>query len=157
MLPACLLWLAAGAFGAQIVITGPANQTVTLGQNATFNISVTGQLPLFYQWQFHPGDSPTWSNLSDGAGFSGSGTKTLTVIQPGFNNMNGALFQCVVTNALGRATSSPPAVLSVTGIPYLTIITLAGSAGSTGSADGTNNSALFSNPRGIAVDNHTNV
>ena len=71
--------------------------------------------------------------------------------------MNGALFQCVVTNALGRATSSPPAVLSVTGAPYLTFITLAGTAGSTGSADGTNNTALFSNPRGIAVDNHTNV
>ena len=160
MLLTGLLWLAAGAFGAQveITITGqPGNQVVTLGQNAIFNISATGQLPLFYRWQFHPGGSLTWSSLSDGASFSGSGTKTLTVIQPGFNNMNGALFQCVVTNALGRATSSPPAVLSVTGIPYLTIITLAGSAGSTGSADGTNNTALFSNPRGIAVDNHTNV
>jgi len=144
------------AQGPPVITVQPANQFVTVGGNATFNITATGGLPLFYQWQSYASGSTTWTNLSDGGSYSGSGTETLTIIQPGIN-MNGAPFQCVVTNALGSATSSPPAVLSVSFAPFLTIATLAGSAGINGSTDGTNNTALFNNPRGIAVDNNTNV
>jgi len=144
------------AQGPPVITVQPANQFVTVGGNATFNITATGGLPLFYQWQSYASGSTTWTNLSDGGSYSGSGTETLTIIQPGIN-MNGAPFQCVVTNAFGSATSSPPAVLSVSVAPFLTIATLAGSAGINGSTDGTNNTALFNNPRGIAVDNNTNV
>jgi ribosomal protein S11 len=138
-------------------ITGqPEDQAIIFGQSATFSVSATGQLPLGFQWQIMSNGSPTWTDVSDGAGFSGSSTETLTVIQPDIAHLNGAEFQCVVTNAFGSVTSSPPAILSVN-VPYLTIITLGGLAGYPGSTDGTNYFARFSSPHGIAVDSQTNI
>ena len=146
------------AVGPPVIKLEPANQAITLGGNATFSISVTGALPMSYQWQIQTNDgSLTWYNLSDGGSISGSTTATLTITQPDLATYNGAPFQCVVINGSGSVTSSPPAVLSISASPYLTITTLAGSAGNSGSIDGLNNSALFNNPRGIAVDNNTNV
>ena len=40
------------AQGPPVITVQPANQFVTVGGNATFNIIATGQLPLFYQWQY---------------------------------------------------------------------------------------------------------
>jgi len=145
------------AQGAPVITVQPGSQAVILGQNATFNIGVTGQLPLIYQWQFQPSGSLTWSNLSDGASYNGSTTETLTIIQPGITNMNGEPLRCIITNVLGSVTSSPSAVLTVSVAPYIDITTLAGSASNSGAADGIGSAALFNNPRGIAVDNNTNV
>jgi sugar lactone lactonase YvrE len=145
------------ALGPPVITVQPESQSVTVGGNATFSIAATGQLPLAYQWQFQPSGSPTWSNLSDGGTYSGSTTEILTIIQPGITNMNGEPFRCVVTNASGSATSSPPAVLTINVAPYIDIATLAGLAGNNGATDGIGSAALFNNPRGIAVDNNTNV
>ena len=41
--------------------------------------------------------------------------------------------------------------------PARVVTTLTGTPGRSGSKDGTNDDALFSNPRGIAVDSSTNV
>jgi hypothetical protein len=145
------------AVGPPVITVQPEDQSITLGDDATFNIGVTGELPLSYQWQIQqPSGSLNWNNLSDGVSYSGSGAETLTIIQPDIADFNGAPFRCVVTNTLGSVTSSP-AILSVSAAPFLTIATLAGLAGTNGSTDGTGNAALFYNPRGIAVDNNTNV
>ena len=144
------------AAGPPVITNEPANQSIVVGQNATFAVVATGQLPLSYQWQVLPSGSPNWVNLADGAGYSGSATANLTVIGPPTAD-NGEPFQCVVTNELGSATSAPPAILYVSVAPYLAISTLAGTAGVTGSTDGANGSIQFNDPLGVAVDASTNV
>jgi len=69
---------------------------------------------------------------------------------------NGEPLQCVVTNSLGSVTSAP-VTLTVESLPYLSLATLAGSAGPGGDADGIGPSALFNNPHGIAVNSQTNI
>jgi len=143
------------ASGPPVITTQPANQSVIVGQNAIFGVVAAGQLPLAYQWQTQPSGSPDWVNLSDGAGYSGSATANLTVIDPPVAN-NGEPFRCIVTNSLDSATSST-AILSVSVVPYLTISTLAGTPGVIGSTDGMNGTVEFDDPLGIAVDANTNV
>jgi hypothetical protein len=93
----------------------PQNETVILGANALFTADATGQLPLFFQWQYQPSGSSTWVNVNDDGTNSGSTTTNLT-INPVSLTMSGVLFQCVVTNTLGSATSAPPVTLTVTGL-----------------------------------------
>lgn len=143
------------AQGPPVITTQPQDQTVTVGTNVTFSITTSGQLPMFYQWQYQERGSLSWNNLSDGGNYSGSGTATLTVSQTD-TNMDGQPLQCVVSNSLGTATSSQ-AILRVGVAPFVAMTTIAGLAGTNGSTDGTYTNALFNNPRGIAVDNNTNV
>lgn len=143
------------AVGAPAIVTQPEDQAVTLGENATFSITARGELPLNYQWQFQPSGTMTWSDLSDSTNYSGTKTATLTVIQPSISQ-NGEPFRCIVTNLLGSATSTQ-AVLVVNITPFISVGTLAGLAGNNGNIDGVGSAALFDNPRGIAVDNNTNV
>jgi streptogramin lyase len=144
----------ATAAGPPGILIQPEDQTVIAGSNATFSVTATGQLPLSYQWQYQPSGSPVWTDLSDDGHYSGTGSETLTVIQPGITL--GEPFQCIVTNSLGSVTSSP-AILIANTYPFIAITNLAGLAGSHGSSDGTNRAALFDNPRGISVDGNTNI
>jgi hypothetical protein len=144
------------ASGPPVITVQPQDQIVDPGATATFAVVATGALPLTYQWQSCASGSTTWTNLIDGGNISGSGTATLTVNQVS-SMLNGQPFRCIITNSLGSVTSSPPAVLFVNIPSYLTITTLAGLAGNGGTNDGTGSGAQFNNPRGIAVDNHTNV
>jgi hypothetical protein len=141
------------AQGPPVIATQPQDQTVTVGTNASFSLEAGGQLPLVYQWQYQPRGSLDWADVSNGAVFSGATTPTLVVRQTD-TNMDGEPFRCVVSNAVAAVTSSQ-AILNVTVAPFLPIMTIAGTAGTNGSADGTN--ALFYNPHGIAVDNNTNI
>jgi DNA-binding beta-propeller fold protein YncE len=144
------------AVGPPVIAIQPASQIESIGSNAMFNVAALGQLPLTYEWQYQTNDgSLAWFNLTDGGNISGSQTAALTISQVNTNN-NGEPFRCIVTNPLGT-TNSLPAVLSVNISPYLTFATLAGSTGTSGSADGIGSAALFNSPRGIAVDNNTNV
>ena len=145
-----------GASGPPVITAQPANQSIIVGSSATFTVTVTGQLPLVYQWQYQPIGGGTWNNLSDGASYSGSGTPTLTVIQPPLTN-SGMSFQCVITNNFPGTITSASAVLTVNQAPYLSISTLAGIPGTNGSTDGSNGITLFDNPVGVAVDANTNV
>jgi glucose/arabinose dehydrogenase len=70
----------------------PTDQTVSVGNSATFTIQATGEPPLNFQWQRDSVDIP-------GATAS---SFTLQSAQP---SDDGALFRCVVSNAFGIATS----------------------------------------------------
>ncbi|HYR74724.1 MAG TPA: PQQ-dependent sugar dehydrogenase [Pyrinomonadaceae bacterium] len=71
----------------------PSNQTVTVGQDATFSVSAIGSTPLSYQWQ---------RNMVDISGATSSSyTFSSTTLAD-----NGAKFRCVVSNAFGTATSN---------------------------------------------------
>ncbi|HZJ46642.1 MAG TPA: PQQ-dependent sugar dehydrogenase [Pyrinomonadaceae bacterium] len=93
-------------FRVQFTATGPsitshpANQTVALGQTATFTVSATGTAPLSYQWQ---------KNQTDIAGANASSYTT----PPTSLTDNGSKFRCVVSNGFGNAPSNE-ATLSVT-------------------------------------------
>ena len=142
------------------VISPLANQAITVGENAAFTIGVTGELPLHYQWQISADGGSTWTYLTDVGYFGGSGSETLTITQPDIATLNGASFQCIVSNGYNGfsiVTSTPPAFLSISVAPLLTITTLAGSVNNPGSTDGIDTAALFKNPMGIAVENNTNV
>jgi len=83
------------------VITGPSNQTVNVGGNATFSVSVVSSLPVTYQWYDYLG------NLIPGAT---SPSYTLTNAQ---STDSGHTFFVRATNAAGTNTSGT-ATLTVT-------------------------------------------
>ena len=85
---------------APTITTHPANQTVGVGQPATFTVAASGTAPLSYQWQ---------RNGVDIAGATSS-SYTLASAQTADS---GARFRARVTNAAGSATSNE-ATLTVT-------------------------------------------
>jgi Immunoglobulin domain/PQQ enzyme repeat len=75
------------------ITTQPANQTVTVGQTATFNVVATGTAPLQYQWR---------KNGTAIAGATGSSYTTPVAV----SGDNGSSFTVVVNNAAGSMTSN---------------------------------------------------
>jgi glucose/arabinose dehydrogenase len=75
------------------IITHPADQTVTQGQPATFNVSAGGSTPLNYQWQRNT------------VNISGANLASYTIASTALAD-NGARFRCVVSNGFGTATSN---------------------------------------------------
>jgi glucose/arabinose dehydrogenase len=75
------------------IITHPADQTVTQGQPATFNVSAGGSTPFNYQWQRNT------------VNISGANLPSYTISAATLAD-NGAGFRCVVSNGFGTATSN---------------------------------------------------
>lgn len=74
------------------ITTQPANQTVSVGQTATFSVVATGTAPLSYQWQ---------KNDSDISGATASSYTTPATTQ----SDNSSTYRVIVTNSAGSATS----------------------------------------------------
>jgi hypothetical protein len=90
--------------------TQPANQSVTVGQSATFVVTAGGTAPLAYQWQ------KNGSNLANANAASYATPATATAD-------NGAKFAVVVSNSAGTVTSAS-AMLTVTAAPAAPMITM---------------------------------
>jgi hypothetical protein len=75
------------------ITTQPANANVPLGGTAGFSVSVTGDPPLHYQWQFN------------GANLAGAAASSLNLFP--IQSSNAGYYQVVVTNTWGAATSTP--------------------------------------------------
>ena len=75
------------------ITTQPTNQTVTVGQTATFMVVATGTAPLSYQWQ------------ENGTAISGATSASYTTAATSSSD-NGAKFQVVVSNSAGSVTSN---------------------------------------------------
>jgi hypothetical protein len=78
---------------APAITAEPANQTVTAGQTATFNVTATGTAPLSYQWQLNAADIP-------GATAASYTTPVTTTAN------SGEMFRVVVSNSAGNVTSN---------------------------------------------------
>ena len=103
-----LLALSLGS-GVSLSIVGQlGDQTVTIGQPATFFVVASGTPPLSYEWQRLPSGSTSWSNLSDNATYGGSATPTLVVSGTTFA-MTGDQFRCAVTGAAPTGPGGRPA------------------------------------------------
>ncbi len=92
---------------APTITAQPANQTVTVGQTATFSVTATGTAPLSYQWQKNNGDisGATAASYTTPATVSGD---------------NGAKFDVIVSNTAGSQTSTM-ANLTVNAVAVSTI------------------------------------
>ncbi|MCB0566065.1 MAG: immunoglobulin domain-containing protein, partial [Phaeodactylibacter sp.] len=85
------------------------------GSSASFSITVSGA-DIQYQWQVNEGNG--FQDISDGALYSGTGTDSLTVLNPTLQ-MSGWVFQCVVT-ADSENLVSKEAALEVTDTAIIT-------------------------------------
>src|SRR5207253_2050984 len=98
---AATLTVNAGAV-APLITTQPANQTVTVGQMATFTVVATGTAPLSYQWQKN-------TTAISGATSASYTTPATTSAD------NSAQFTVTVSNVAGNVTSNPATLTVTTG------------------------------------------
>jgi uncharacterized repeat protein (TIGR03803 family) len=89
------------------IVSEPVSQTVLAGTTVSIEVQVTGDAPLFFQWQ------ENGTNLADGGNLSGSSTSTLSVASASV--ANAGTYSVVVSNALS-SVSSTSAVLTVLSI-----------------------------------------
>jgi hypothetical protein len=98
--------------GKPAFVQEPANLTVAAGTNATFTTIAVGQRPLGFQWFFQTEtNSPSVALTNNG--------NNLNYTITGVAATNEGLYLIVVTNAAGKATSSP-ARLTVLSRPLIT-------------------------------------
>jgi hypothetical protein len=101
--------------GVFLVVTGPVtplqitqqptNQTVALGETATFTVTATGSAPLSYQWQANG------TNLTDGSNIFGSTSNDLTISN--VSAANPGTYLVNITDATGSSVTSSNATLSL--------------------------------------------
>ena len=136
-----------------IITTQPVSVTVGLGQPATFTVASTANPPPQFQWQRLRAGESAFVNLTDGNGYAGTATATLTISETNVL-MSGDLYQAVVTNGLGSSTSFAAQLTLTAGTVYSTWV---GLAGAPGAIDGTGTVARLRQPTSIAIDASGNV
>jgi hypothetical protein len=99
--------------------TESGSQTVAVGTNVSFSVIAGGNPAPSYQWQVSTNSGGNWANLADGGGVSGSSTATLDLSNVGLG-LNGNVYQCVVSNSVGSATTTP-ATLTVGTVPAIAV------------------------------------
>ncbi|MBX3737838.1 MAG: immunoglobulin domain-containing protein [Candidatus Didemnitutus sp.] len=153
------------------ITTQPAAQTVNTGVSVSFSVTASGTAPLSYQWRkdganigsatsatYTIGSAATTDAaaytvvVTNSAGSVTSNPATLTV-----NVATTAIFPHLAALAIdgsGRlyavdSTNATVSRIAADGSVYL----VAGSSGSTGTADGTGSAARFNQPGGLAATN----
>ena len=98
------------------VITQPANPTVCATGTTTFSVA-TGGANVVYQWQVNSGSG--FTNVSNGANYTGATTATLSVVNTpiGFNNNQ---YRCVLSNTCVVPFFSGTGTLTVQPAPVIT-------------------------------------
>ena len=91
------------------ITTQPANQTVAVGQSATFRVVATGASPLSYQWQ------------KSGAAISGATAASYTT-PPTAAGDTGSMYRVIVSNSAGQVISNP-ATLAVVAAATADVVT----------------------------------
>src|SRR5215472_1031262 len=91
---------------APTITTQPINQSVTMGQTATFTVTATGAAPLSYQWQKNGTAIAGATSSSYAAPATSSYTTSTTTTSD-----NGATFSVVVSNSAGTVTSNPATLI----------------------------------------------
>lgn len=106
---------------AATIVTQPANQTICVGNSASFSVNVVGTGPFTYLWQLSTNAGATYNNLINGGVYSGALTNTLLVSAPPVT-MNGYLFRVLVNNGFGcSGATSAAALLTVNPLPGIVI------------------------------------
>jgi hypothetical protein len=103
-----------------VITSHPANTTVKSGVTAQFTCAATGSGALTYQWQVNTGSG--FTNVNNGAVYSGATSATLSVITTG--SFNGYLYRCNVSDDDAGPTATNSATLTVT--PCVLLLNAAG-------------------------------
>jgi len=98
-----------------VVQSQPVSRYAITGYNVVFNVAAIGQFGLTYQWQSAPAGSSNFTNLADGAGFSGTTSNALSVLNPGVGS-NGEQFRVVISDGSQVQTTSNAVTLSVSDV-----------------------------------------
>jgi len=85
-------------------LTQPGNQTISVGQTATFAVAASGNPAPAYLWQISNNGGLTWANLTDGAGVTGSATAKLSIANTNLG-MSQREFRAIATNIVGSILS----------------------------------------------------
>lgn len=85
-------------------ITGqPGNAIMCASGTSSFTVTATGTT-LDYQWEQSTNGGSTWTNVSNGSGFSGADTRVLTITNMPFS-LDASEYRCIVSNVCGTITS----------------------------------------------------
>lgn len=98
--------------GAPAIFQDPVNQSVRSGQPATFSVRAAQASSMKYQWQTLLPGAASWSDLADGQDYAGT-TKSSLILGAADAAQDGQQFRCIVTNSIGRPTTSDAATLTV--------------------------------------------
>lgn len=96
---------------APAITSQPAASTVCGAVSTSFSVTATGG-GLTYQWQTAASCAGPWTNLANGAPYSGVTTATLTV-NPTSVAMNGTAYRCLVNGNCAPAATSNCVTLTV--------------------------------------------
>lgn len=90
----------------------PADQTVNVTDTATFSVTASGTPAPTFQWQLSTDSGQNWNNVTDGSGYTGATTASLsfTGVTAG---MNGYKYRCVAANGVAPDATSNAATLTV--------------------------------------------
>ncbi|MEI6712999.1 MAG: immunoglobulin domain-containing protein [Verrucomicrobiota bacterium] len=128
------------------VTTQPENSSVLFGGTASLGVGVSGSGTFSYQWR----KSAVVTTLAGSAGFSGSADGTGSDAR-----FNGTFGVAVDKNGTVYVSDGNHTIRKIT--PTGVVTTLAGSAGFSGTANGTGSAARFNKPEGLSVDKDGNV
>lgn len=165
------------------IIIPPASQTIGLGSNAAFGVTVTGTEPMAYQWQLNGTNladqtgqflsltNVQWSDagnyaviITNNYGSVTSSVVTLTVVwPPAITNQPASLTVLEGSNVVlnvgvsGTGPFSYQWQLNSTNLPDGIITTIVGNGASGYSGDGGNATNANINPRCSVLDNYGNL
>lgn len=87
-------------------ITGQPQPVVScIGNSEVFSVAATSDTQITYQWQVSTDNGVNWTNVVNGAPYSGALTATLTV-NPIAMNLSTKMFRVILTNIDGVTTSN---------------------------------------------------
>ena len=92
------------------IYSEPSDQTVNVGQIATFSIGASSNGSLDFLWQVSTNDGGNWNDLSDNATYHNVTSSTLSVTSNA--GLNGYRYRCLAINSFG-STPSDSALLTV--------------------------------------------
>lgn len=100
------------SYVAPAVTAGPDDQTVLVGDTASFSVVVVGDPAPTFQWQCSTDGGATWSDLTDGGVYSGATAEELTLTDVPLS-YHGSRYRCVVSNIVLSDVVSAAATLTV--------------------------------------------
>lgn len=91
----------------------PTSKTICLGSNTTLSTDAVGNF-LNFQWQIE--NSGTFTDVLNNSTYSGAGTKTLTITNPG-TNLDGKQYRCLVAGSCITLSNTDTVTLHVLTTP----------------------------------------
>ncbi len=95
------------------ISTQPADQNAFVGADVVFSVAVIGNPPLYYQWK------EDGTNLTDGAGISGSTNRVLSLLN--VTTANSGVYSVLVSNAANSVLSADAALGVIVSPPQIIV------------------------------------